>query len=288
MELVEDERGRLCRRAEWLSNERRVVAECLYHAIVATGVRSGDVNQTDTPGGALSATDAKAVMELFAEVATPTVARACADAHARSLDAGRAQAAAAQVAAVGALDEYSGVPGSSPAPIGDLPQSVQEDLPAAIVVALAAVAAVVPYGGNGRIGTGSDGAKSHAQVVETASAALQKAVDDANERAGVAAPVKIDPLRALGDYPFLNASERGPTGPHAVRVRRAARLGFSAAAAAYAGAAYGYGSPFATNPGQAVQPAPGMMGPGFRGADKSGKRRRTSPRMRKRRSAWRR
>ena len=264
LELVEDERGRLCRRAEWLSNERRVVAECLYHAIVATGVRSGDVNQTDTPGGALSATDAKAVMELFAEVATPTVARACADAHARSLDAGRAQAAAAQVAAVGALDEYSGVPGSSPAPIGDLPQSVQEDLPAAIVVALAALAAVVPYGGNGRIGTGSDGAKSHAQVVETASAALQKAVDDANERAGVAAPVKIDPLRALGDYPFLNASERGQRDP--------TQFGFDGQPAwgsrqrqQHAGAAYGYGSPFATNPGQAVQPAPGMMGPGDAG-----------------------
>lgn len=251
LELVEDERGRLCRRAEWLSNERRLVAECLYHAIVATGVRSGDV-PTDTPGGALSASDAKAVMELFAEVATPTVARACADAHARSLDAGRAQGAAAQVAAVGALDEYSGVPGSSPPTIGDLPQSVQEDLPAAIVVALAAVAAVVPAI------AGSDGAKSHAQVVETASAALQKAVDDANERAGVAAPVKIDPLRALGDYPFLNASERG---------QRDGQFGFDGQPAwrsrqqqQHAGAAYGYGSPFAV-PGQAQTPAPGMIGP---------------------------
>ena len=298
LELVEDERGRLCRRAEWLSNERRVVAECLYHAIVATGVRSGDVNQTDTPGGALSATDAKAVMELFAEVATPTVARACADARARSLDAGRAQAAAAQVAAVGALDEYSGVPGSSPAPIGDLPQSVQEDLPAAIVVALAAVAAVTPNGGSNGGSTNGNGAKSYAQVVEAASAALQKAVDDANERAGVAAPVKIDPLRALGDYPFLNARANGT---NAASGSTGSSLGLAAAAA-------GGAARLRSRRGVRVRisvrdkPGPGgTTGPGNdgkttpifrRGTDKIGRGRpaagRTSPRMRKRRSAWRR
>ena len=235
LELVEVERGRLCRRAEWLANERRVVAECLYHAIVATGVRSGD--RPDTPGGALSATDAKAVMELFAEVATPTVARACADARARSLDAGRAQGAAAQVAAVGALDEYAGVPGSSPPTIGDLPQSVQEDLPAALVIALAAVAAVTPSGSVG----GSNGAKSHAQVVDTAFASLQKAVDDANERAGGSAPVKIDPLERWETTRFQRAAE--PTGPTRVRVRRAAATLAAAtlAAAAAAAAAGGRG-----------------------------------------------
>ena len=265
LELVEDERGRLCRRAEWLANERRVVAECLYHAIVATGVRSGD--RPDTPGGALSATDAKAVMELFAEVATPTVARACADARARSLDAGRAQGAAAQVAAVGALDEYAGVPGSSPPTIGDLPQSVQEDLPAALVIALAAVAAVTPSGSVG----GSNGAKSHAQVVDTAFASLQKAVDDANERAGGSAPVKIDPLRALGDYPFLNAQQ-------SQRDRRA--FGFDGRQQPWqqqpwqqqqqqqqAGAAYG--SPFAVPGGPAAAaaaPFGGFSGGGFSGS----------------------
>ena len=134
-------------------------------------------------------------------------ARACADARARSLDAGRAQAAAAQelFAVGGVFDEYSGVPGgASPPTIADLPASFQEDLPAALVIALAAVAAVTPNGGSNG-GSTTNGAKSYAQVVEAASVALQKAVDDANERAGGSAPVKIDPLRALGDYPFLNA-----------------------------------------------------------------------------------
>jgi len=264
LELVEDERGRLCRRAEWLANERRVVAECLYHAIVATGVRSGDgPDGTPGAGAALSATDAKAVMELFAEVATPTVARACADARARSLDAGRAQAAAAQelFAVGGVFDEYSGVPGgASPPTIADLPAAVQEDLPAALAIALAAVAAVTPNGGSNG-GSTTNGAKSYAQVVEAASAALQKAVDDANERAGGSAPVKIDPLRALGDYPFLNAQTQSQ------RDQRD-RFGFDGQQQPWqqqqqqAGAAYG--SPFAV-PGQAAYGSAATFGGGFSG-----------------------
>ena len=271
LELVEDERGRLCRRAEWLANERRVVAECLYHAIVATGVRSGD-GPDGTPragGGALSATDAKAVMELFAEVATPTVARACADARARSLDAGRAQAAAAQelFAVGGVFDEYSGVPGgASPPTIADLPASVQEDLPAALAIALAAVAAVTPNGGSNGGSTTTNGAKSYAQVVEAASAALQKAVDDANERAGGSAPVKIDPLRALGDYPFLNQSQRDQRD----------RFGFDGQQQPWQQQqqqAAAYGSPFAV-PGQATRVGGHVRGR-FCGAGNVGNVRRT-------------
>ena len=125
LEFVEDDRGRLVRRAEWLANERRVVAECLYHAVVATGTKTEADGAGDTPGGALTAADAKNIIEVFADVAAPTVARACADARARALDATRAQAAAAAIASIGGLDEYSGnIPGSTPPPVRDLPRAV--------------------------------------------------------------------------------------------------------------------------------------------------------------------
>ena len=207
LEFVEDDRGRLVRRAEWLTNERRVVAECLYHAVVATGTKTEADGAGDTPGGALTAADATAVIEVFAEVAAPTVARACADARARTLDATRAQAATAALASIGGLDEYSGnIPGSTPPPVRDLPRNVLEDLPAASAITFAAVAAVTPTT------PGAEGAKAHARVIEAATAALQKAVDDANERAGGVAPVEIDPLRAFGDHPFAQSQGQGQGG----------------------------------------------------------------------------
>ena len=115
LEFVEDDRGRLVRRAKTEAD-----------------------GAGDTPGGALTAADAKNIIEIFAEVAAPTVARACADARARALDATRAQAAAAAIASIGGLDEYSGnIPGSTPPPVRDLPRDVCEDLPAASAMAFA-------------------------------------------------------------------------------------------------------------------------------------------------------
>ena len=213
LELVEDERGRLCRRAEWLANERRVVAECLYHAIVATGVRSGD-GPDGTPragGAALSATDAKAVMELFAEVATPTVARACADARARSLDAGRAQAAAAQalrgrwrirrvLRGPGRREPSDdcgssrGGTGGPPGGARDRPRRRRRRHP------------------ERRFERWFNKRKRRQIVRAGRRGCVRSAAEGCGRRerasAGGSAPVKIDPLRALGDYPFLNQSQR--------------------------------------------------------------------------------
>ena len=73
LEHVADERGRPCRRSEWFAHERRLTAECLYHAVLSTR----------RDGGAVSGADAAKIAEVFATVAAPTLAATVAHDRAR-------------------------------------------------------------------------------------------------------------------------------------------------------------------------------------------------------------
>ena len=75
LELVADERGRPCRRADWLAHERKLVAECLYHATLASDASKG--------GRGVRPADAAKLATLFGEFAAPALGAATADAEAR-------------------------------------------------------------------------------------------------------------------------------------------------------------------------------------------------------------
>ena len=170
LEHVADERGRPCRRSEWFAHERRLAAECLYHAVLSTR----------RDGGAVSGADAAKIAEVFATVAAPTLAATVAHDRARRA----AEAFARMDAAAPPLAIF---PDAYPA--------AAEDLPSAIAMLFALVAATTPAAG------GAGGAAPFAAAIDAAGTALDAALAKAEAAAKAAlddagAGADGDPLRA--------------------------------------------------------------------------------------------
>ena len=78
MTHVVDERGRACRKKDWLAHERKLLAECLFRAVALA--------KREPPAEPALATrdDFEALARLFAETASPALATAAADVRARA------------------------------------------------------------------------------------------------------------------------------------------------------------------------------------------------------------
>ena len=76
MTHVVDERGRACRKKDWLAHERKLLAECLFRAVALA--------KREPPAEPALATrdDFEALARLFAETASPALATAAADVRA--------------------------------------------------------------------------------------------------------------------------------------------------------------------------------------------------------------
>jgi hypothetical protein len=208
LEMVVDDRGRPCRRADWFAHERRLVAECLFHAVVASGAGRS----------ALSASDARAIVELMVDVAAPILASAAADARVKQISnanlvfggsngignggGGGGGAGGGSYTGVGAgsgasywsAGASSALPGQSAAAAGDPGgESNAEDLPAAYVILFATIAALTPDA------PGAGGAAAHAAVVDAVGPLLAAASATATATAAAAAlgaqSPERDPLR---------------------------------------------------------------------------------------------
>ena len=85
MTHVVDERGRACRKKDWLAHERKLLAECLFRA-VAVAKREPSDSGTASPSLSAFATreDFESLARLFAETASPALATAAADVRARA------------------------------------------------------------------------------------------------------------------------------------------------------------------------------------------------------------
>ena len=202
LEYVADERGRPCRRSEWFAHERRLTAECLYHAVLSTR----------RDGGAVSGADAAKIAEVFATVAAPTLAATVAHDRAR-----RAAEAFARMDAA--------APPSAIFP--DAYPAEAENLPSAIAMLFALVAATTPAAG------GAGGAAPFAAAIDAAGtaldAALAKAEAAARRRSAAPARRDGDPLRAaFARSPLADAAP--PARPSAATELSAAATGLSAAA----------------------------------------------------------
>ena len=96
MTHVVDERGRACRKKDWLAHERKLLAECLFRAVALA--------KREPPAEPALATrdDFEALARLFAETASPALATAAADVRARrgagERRGGRARAAGRRTA----------------------------------------------------------------------------------------------------------------------------------------------------------------------------------------------
>ena len=203
LEYVADERGRPCRRSEWFAHERRLTAECLYHAVLSTR----------RDGGAVSGADAAKIAEVFATVAAPTLAATVAHDRAR-----RAAEAFARMDAA--------APPSAIFP--DAYPAEAENLPSAIATLFALVAATTPAA------AGAGGAAPFAAAIDAAGTALDAALAKA-EAAAKAAPTT--PARAPTAIRFAPRSRdprsptpRRPRDPTAATELSAAATGLSAAA----------------------------------------------------------
>ena len=202
LEHVADERGRPCRRSEWFAHERRLTAECLYHAVLSTR----------RDGGAVSGADAAKIAEVFATVAAPTLAATVAHDRARR-----------------AAEAFARMDAAAP-PLAIFPDAypAAEDLPSAIAMLFALVAATTPAAG------GAGGAASFAAAIDAAGTALDAALAKA-EAAAKAAPTT--PARAPTAIRFAPRSRdprsptpRRPRDPSAATELSAAATGLSAAA----------------------------------------------------------
>jgi len=156
---VHDERGRPCDRNEWFAHERRLVAECLFHAALASGGFGGDDGDGDG-GGAVSSADALAIVDVFVGVAAPTLALFAADAKVRELDEDAARSGA-----------YGDAPPPPPPPPSD--EENERDLPCAYTIFFAMHAALTPST------PGANGARSHAAIVDATGPRLKEAVEAA-------------------------------------------------------------------------------------------------------------
>ena len=187
LEYVADERGRPCRRSEWFAHERRLTAECLYHAVLSTR----------RDGGAVSGADAAKIAEVFATVAAPTLAATVAHDRAR-----RAAEAFARMDAA--------APPSAIFP--DAYPAEAENLPSAIATLFALVAATTPAA------AGAGGAAPFAAAIDAAGTALDAALAKAEAAAkaaldGAGAGADGDPLRAaFARSPLADAAP--PARPH--------------------------------------------------------------------------
>ena len=198
MTHVVDERGRACRKKDWLAHERKLLAECLFRAVALA--------KREPPAEPALATrdDFEALARLFAETASPALATAAADVRARAaaLESGAAVGPGPQGAGP---PERSAGPGSSPfashrggrleeAPsaaearvgcvdeLGDLAAGVADELPAALAILFATLEAVTP-------GDGEDAGASPSEAAAAAAAAA--AVGPALEAASAAAAAQF-------------------------------------------------------------------------------------------------
>ena len=92
MTHVVDERGRACRKKDWLAHERKLLAECLFRAVALA--------KREPPAEPALATrdDFEALARLFAETASPALATAAADVRARARGAGERRGGRARAA----------------------------------------------------------------------------------------------------------------------------------------------------------------------------------------------
>ena len=207
LEHVADERGRPCRRSEWFAHERRLTAECLYHAVLSTR----------RDGGAVSGADAAKIAEVFATVAAPTLAATVAhDRARRATEAFARMDAAAPPSAI--------FPDATPAEA--------ENLPSAIATLFALVAATTPAAG------GAGGAAPFAAAIDAAGTALDAALAKAEAAAKAAlddagAGADGDPLRAaFARSPLADAAPPArPHGGHGAVGGGHGAVGYPAAAA---------------------------------------------------------
>jgi nuclear pore complex protein Nup205 len=201
MTHVVDERGRACRKKDWLAHERKLLAECLFRAVALA--------KREPPAEPALATrdDFEALARLFAETASPALATAAADVRARAaaMESGAAVGPGGPFSQNGAgPPERSVGPGSSPfaarggrleeAPsaaearvgcvdeLGDLAAGVADELPAALAILFATLEAVTP-------GDGEDAGASPSEAAAAAAAAA--AVGPALEAASAAAAAQF-------------------------------------------------------------------------------------------------
>jgi nuclear pore complex protein Nup205 len=85
MTHVVDERGRLCRKKDWLAHERKLLAECLHRAVALAKRIHPSGSNTEANQKCLAARDDfESLARLFAETASPVLATAAADVRARA------------------------------------------------------------------------------------------------------------------------------------------------------------------------------------------------------------
>ena len=85
MTHVVDERGRLCRKKDWLAHERKLLAECLHRAVALAKRIHQSGSNTEANQKCLAARDDfESLARLFAETASPVLATAAADVRARA------------------------------------------------------------------------------------------------------------------------------------------------------------------------------------------------------------
>ena len=80
MTHVVDERGRLCRKKDWLAHERKLLAECLHRAVALAKRIHPSGSSLEANQKCLAARDDfESLARLFAETASPVLATAAAD-----------------------------------------------------------------------------------------------------------------------------------------------------------------------------------------------------------------
>lgn len=169
LEFVTDERGRLCRKTDWLSHERKLVGECLFHAVSCVGPPADQSR-------IVSQNDAENLTKLFSDVAVPVLATAAADARARAaaLDSG---VQAAQWTQNGHVNALAARVGSVDA-LQELASSIADDLPCSIAVMFALATVMTP------VGEGDESSKmSIASASSTVLGTAIKAAEDTHRRA---------------------------------------------------------------------------------------------------------